>query len=156
KTRDNVKYHLRQLGRAALGKRSYKLERVRLTEKSVLVVDEAGMLDTGRLRRLLFQAEKTQAKRILCGGPGQLQTTGAGAPLRTIAQRLDGATLTQIERQSGDRAWAVESILAIRRGDGEAALKPYAERGLLHVERDTQSAVQKLVKEWKKEGVKKP
>jgi ATP-dependent exoDNAse (exonuclease V) alpha subunit len=154
---DNVKHHLQQLGRAALGKRTYKLDRVRLTEKSLLVVDEAGMLDSATLRRLLVHAERAHAKVVLCGDPDQLQPIGAGAPLRTIAQRLGGASLTQITRQTGeDRAWAVESILAIRRGDGEAALRAYAERGLLHVEKDSRAAAEKLVEEWKKEGVKKP
>jgi hypothetical protein len=36
---DTVKHHARQIGRAALGKRTWKEERIRLTSKSVLVID---------------------------------------------------------------------------------------------------------------------
>ncbi len=153
---DEARHHARQLARAALGKPTYAFERTRLTERTVLVIDEAGMVDTAKMLRLLEHARKANAKVLLVGDPDQLQPIGPGAPLRAIAARLGDAatTLTTITLQRDE--WARESILAIRRGDAEAALRAYAERGLLHVARDRARAVEDLIEVWKKEGVSRP
>ncbi len=154
---DEAKHHLRQTARAALKKPTYKYERVKLTPKSILVIDEAGMVDTAKMLRLLGHAQKAGSKVILVGDPDQIQPIGPGAPLRHLAERVGEAacTLTTITRQRDE--WQRNAILDIRRGDAEKALNAYAERGLVQVERDRQAAVKALVEQWKKDGgAKKP
>ena len=58
---------------------TYALEQgVRLADGSVLVVDEAGMVGTRDLARLLDAAEQAQAKLVLVGDDRQLPEIQAG------------------------------------------------------------------------------
>jgi Ti-type conjugative transfer relaxase TraA len=50
-----------------------------LTDKSVLVIDEAGMIGTRQMERVIREAEKRGAKVVLVGDPQQLQAIEAGA-----------------------------------------------------------------------------
>ncbi len=53
----------------------------------VLVVDEAGMIGTRQMERVIGEAEKRGAKVVLVGDPEQLQAIEAGAAFRSIAER---------------------------------------------------------------------
>jgi conjugative relaxase-like TrwC/TraI family protein len=147
-----MKHHAKQLLRAALGKHTYALDRTRLTPKSVLVLDEAGMIDTPTMVRLMEHVNRIGCKTIICGDPAQLQSLGVGAPLVALAShsRLGAACLATITRQK--EQWKIESIMAIRRGEAEVALRSYAERGFLTVAADSQAAKQSLLQTWLKRG----
>src|SRR5690606_16915832 len=71
----------------------------RLTEKSVVVLDEAGMVDTEAVRRLMRHVDAAGAKLILQGDMRQLQPIGAGAGMALVSQQLGHAPLTEIRRQ---------------------------------------------------------
>src|SRR5690606_10578240 len=73
---------------------------MRLSSKDVLVVDEAGMLDTNQTRRLLVHAHKAGAKAILQGDTQQLQPIGAGSGMSLATSAVGSARLTEIRRQS--------------------------------------------------------
>ncbi|MFY2764357.1 MobF family relaxase [Arenimonas sp. MALMAid1274] len=73
--------------------------RVELGAKDVLVVDEAGMIDTNQTRQLLAHAQQAGAKVILQGDENQLQPIGAGSGLTLAKRAVDGAKLTEIRRQ---------------------------------------------------------
>lgn len=62
-----------------------------LAPGSVLVVDEAGMVDTRTLARLLDHAEQLEVKVVLVGDPHQLPEIDAGGLFRTLATRLGAA-----------------------------------------------------------------
>ncbi len=149
---DEAKHHLRQTARAALKKPTHGYERVKLTSKSILVIDEAGMVDTAKMLRLLDHVRRAGAKAILVGDPDQIQPIGPGAPLRHLAARVGEAAcaLTAITRQR--EQWQRDAILDILGGAAEKALAAYAVRGLLRVERDRNAAVAALVEQWKKDG----
>lgn len=53
-----------------------------LTDRSILVIDEAGMIGTRQMERVLAEAEKRHAKVVLVGDPEQLQAIEAGAAFR--------------------------------------------------------------------------
>ena len=55
-----------------------------LTARDVLVIDEAGMVGTRQLERVLSHATETGAKVVLVGDPKQLQAIEAGAAFRSI------------------------------------------------------------------------
>jgi Ti-type conjugative transfer relaxase TraA len=113
-----------------------------LTSRDVLVIDEAGMIGTRQLARVLEVAEKAHAKVVLVGDPEQLQAIEAGAPFRGIAAAHGVAELAQVRRQrqewqrtatgqlaSGRTAEALaayqnqHSIVAVeQRGDARSAL----------------------------------
>lgn len=83
--------------------------RMSLTAKDVLVVDEAGMLDTNQTRKLLSHAHKGGAKVILQGDIYQLQAIGAGAGMSLAKRAEKGVKLTEVRRQARveDRETAV-------------------------------------------------
>src|SRR5262249_5422839 len=55
---DDAAHHVRQLTKAAAGKRTTPLERVELDSNSVLVIDEAGMIGSRHFERLIREAER--------------------------------------------------------------------------------------------------
>lgn len=70
-----------------------------LTDKDVLVIDEAGMIDANQTRRLLSYAQKGGAKVILQGDEMQLQPIGAGSGMALAKVAVDDVQLTEIRRQ---------------------------------------------------------
>lgn len=86
-----------------LGKldRGHKLTKdiPQLTSKSVVVLDEAGMVDTEAVRRLMRHVDDAGAKLILQGDMKQLQAIGAGAGMALVSEKLGQAELSEIRRQ---------------------------------------------------------
>ena len=82
----------------------------RLNAKSVVVLDEAGMVDTEAVRRLMRYVDAAGGKIILQGDMKQLQPIGAGAGMALVSQQLGQAELTEIRRQKNevDRATALQ------------------------------------------------
>ena len=60
--------------------------RDRLGPRDVLVIDEAGMIGSRQLGRVLAEARKAGAKVVLVGDAQQLQPIEAGAPFRAIVE----------------------------------------------------------------------
>ena len=61
-----------------------------LTDRDVLVIDEAGMVGTRQLERVLPHAARARAKVVLVGDPQQLQSIEAGAAFRSLHERHGG------------------------------------------------------------------
>ncbi|KND60659.1 Conjugal transfer protein TraA [Candidatus Burkholderia verschuerenii] len=73
-----------------------------LTSRDVLVIDEAGMVGTRQLERVLSHAAEAGAKVVLVGDPQQLQSIEAGAAFRSIHERHGGAEIGEVRRQRED------------------------------------------------------
>src|SRR3546814_6728485 len=58
-----------------------------LTSSHVLVIDEAGMIGSRQMARVLSEAEKRGAKVVRVRSEEQLQAIEAGAAFRSIAER---------------------------------------------------------------------
>jgi ATP-dependent exoDNAse (exonuclease V) alpha subunit len=127
---------------------------VRLKQKTLLVVDEAGMLDTRTMFNTVSYALSRGAKILLVGDRHQLQPIGAGGPFGAIADRLGASRLSDIARQR--ESWQIEAIRAIQRGEGGCALQEYAQRGLLTIAKTRSEARKEVIEAWKKEGVRNP
>jgi Ti-type conjugative transfer relaxase TraA len=69
-----------------------------LTARDVLVIDEAGMVGTRQMERVLSHAAEAGAKVVLVGDPQQLQSIEAGAAFRSIHQRHGGGNEPEIQR----------------------------------------------------------
>lgn len=144
----------RDIGRAAVGKEPWGAEPIRLTPKTVLVVDEAGMVGTRQLEKLTEKVLSAGAKLILVGDERQLQAIEAGGPFASLGNRLGRAILSDIQRQR--EPWAKEAVRKLAEGDAKAALREYAARGLVTVTDDRKSAMESLVKSWKEKGAGNP
>ena len=81
---------------------SWAQDRDRLTSRDVLVVDEAGMVGSRQMERVLSEARDRGAKVVLVGDAKQLQAIEAGAAFRSVAERHGAAEITDIRRQRDD------------------------------------------------------
>lgn len=121
-----------------------------LDKKTVLVVDEAGMVATPDMRRLVLQCQKAGAKLVLVGDERQLQPIGPGAPFLELGERFTRAELVDVRRQS--EPWAREAVKDMADGRAKAALQAFAERGLLTVSPTRDDSMRELVSKWRSGG----
>ncbi|WP_448662835.1 Ti-type conjugative transfer relaxase TraA [Sphingomonas sp. CJ20] len=117
-----------------------------LTDKSVLVIDEAGLIGSRQMERVVAEAEKRGAKIVLVGDPEQLQAIEAGAAFRATAERHGGVEITEVRRQRED--WQRDATRQLATGRTEEALGVYARAGML-VESETRAeAREALIERW--------
>ena len=117
-----------------------------LGPKTVLVIDEAGMVGTRQMARLVALAESAGAKLVLVGDERQLQAIDAGGPFAALVKGLGAARLTEIRRQK--EGWARDAVFEIAGGEASRALSRFQERGLFFVGKDRKDAVRQLVSDW--------
>lgn len=101
----------------------------RLSSRSVVVVDEAGMVDSRQLGRVLGQAEAAGAKVVLLGDPAQLKPIGAGDAYRGLLELYPSAALETIRRQT--EGWQREASAELAAGRVARALAVYEAAGRL-------------------------
>jgi len=137
-----------------LDKQIERRERFQLNEKTVLVVDEAGMIGTKQMAALIAQAKQSGAKVVLVGDARQLQSVEVGGPFQALQKRQGAAELTSIIRQK--EAWQREAVADFADGNAERALRAYLNQGCLNIAEDREGANRSLINAWKSEGLKKP
>lgn len=117
-----------------------------LTSKTVLVIDEAGMVGSRQLTQILDHAEQAQAKVVLVGDHQQLQPIDAGGAFRLLAQNLGYASLQNIQRQKTleDR----KIVMQLATGQSEQALAAMRKQGNLHVQSTQEKAIENLIEDW--------
>lgn len=125
-----------------------------LDSKTVLVVDEAGMVGTRQMARLVDETWKSSTKLVLVGDAKQLQPVEAGGPFKAISEKLGHVELRDIRRQRDE--WAREAVTKVAAGESQSALYEFAMRGQLHVAEDRKSAEAELISRWKHKGVERP
>jgi Ti-type conjugative transfer relaxase TraA len=101
-----------------------------LTSRDVLVLDEAGMVGTRQLERVLSHAAEAGAKVVLVGDPQQLQSIEAGAAFRSIHERHGGSEITEVRRQRED--WQRDATRDLATGRTGAAIHAYDGHGMVH------------------------
>ena len=117
-----------------------------LDTTTVLVVDEAAMVGTRKLARLLAQAKAAGTKVVLVGDPCQLPEIEAGGSFAGLQDRLGASHLRDNRRQSD--AWERATLAELRAGDPNRALDDYISHDRVH-HADTDDAVRdRLVDAW--------
>ena len=117
-----------------------------LASNDVLVVDEAGMIGSRQMERVLSHARDAGAKVVLVGDPEQLQAIEAGAAFRSIAERHGAAEITQVRRQHED--WQKDATRALATGRTAEAIHAYAAKGMIHAVATREAARAELVEGW--------
>ncbi|MGQ2933874.1 MAG: Ti-type conjugative transfer relaxase TraA [Sphingopyxis sp.] len=121
-------------------------DRDRLTDKHILVIDEAGMVGTRQLERVVSEAERQGAKAVLVGDPQQLQAIEAGAAFRSVAERHGAVEIVDIRRQQED--WQREATRELATGRTGDAIGRYADAGFVHASDTREAARVELVDAW--------
>ncbi|NRC57283.1 Ti-type conjugative transfer relaxase TraA [Neoaquamicrobium sediminum] len=121
-----------------------------LEKGDVIVVDEAGMVSSKQLARIIARVEDAGAKIVLVGDAEQLQPIEAGAAFRAISERVGLMELEGIRRQTED--WAQEASRDFARGRVGKALDAYNDRGHVTWSDTREAAHEALVADWLADG----
>jgi Ti-type conjugative transfer relaxase TraA len=132
----------------------WKQGREQLSERDVLVIDEAGLTGTRQMERVLSAARDAGAKVVLVGDPEQLQAIEAGASFRSLAEAHGAVEITEIRRQRDD--WQRGATRALATGRTGEAIHAYGEKGMVHSAETRESARDELVEGWDQARVSDP
>ncbi|WP_316179282.1 Ti-type conjugative transfer relaxase TraA [Bradyrhizobium sp. SZCCHNRI1009] len=125
-----------------------------LKSSDVLVVDEAGMVGTRQLERVLSHAAEAGAKVVLVGDPQQLQAIEAGAAFRSIYERHGGAEIGEVRRQRED--WQRGATRDLATGKVGHALEAYRAHGMVHEAESRDQARGDLIDHWDRDRQSSP
>jgi Ti-type conjugative transfer relaxase TraA len=117
-----------------------------LDPSDVLVIDEAGMVGTRQLERVLSRAAEAGAKVVLVGDPQQLQSIEAGAAFRWVHARHGGAELGEVRRQRAD--WQRAATRDLATGSIGEAIHAYDSHGKVHEAETREQARCDLIDRW--------
>lgn len=120
----------------------------------VLVIDEAGMIGTRQMERVIAEVQKRGAKAVLVGDPDQLQAIEAGAAFRSIAERHGSVEITDIRRQHED--WQRLATRQLATGRTGEAVHAYQEAGYVHAAESREAARGDLIDRWDVELIAHP
>ena len=117
-----------------------------LSPRTVLLVDEAGMVGSAELAALIEAADRAQAKLVLVGDHQQLGEIEAGGLYRALAERGAPILLDEVIRHNHevDR----EAARMIREGEGRAALELYRSSERVTVAPDAEARREAMVADW--------
>lgn len=118
-----------------------------LARRSVLLVDEAGMVDSATAARLIHHAEAAEAKLVLVGDPEQLGEIEAGGLFRALADRTDPIQLHEVIRH--ERELDREAAKRIREGEGREALSLYEAGDRVTVAPNAEARREAMVRDWR-------
>ncbi|MGH9151299.1 MAG: MobF family relaxase [Acidimicrobiales bacterium] len=117
-----------------------------LDASSVVVVDEAGMLGSRRLVRLLRHTAAAGGKLVLVGDPKQLPEIDAGGLFAALARTCGHVVLTENRRQHDRRERRAARELRSR--DVDKALLSLSRAGRLSTDDNADALRDRLVHDW--------
>jgi hypothetical protein len=130
--------------------KSVERGRLLLDSRSVVVVDELGLLGTRQLNTLLRAQETHEFQIVGIGDPKQMQSIEAGAVLDLLRRGLGESAIptlaTSVRQQDKEER---ETTLMFRNGETAAAVQRKAENGTLRaIPGGYEDAVQAVVALW--------
>lgn len=120
----------------------------------VLVIDEAGMIGTRQMTRVMSKCQEIGAKLVLVGDPDQLQPIEAGTPFRDLVAIHGAAKLTEIHRQKLD--WQKQASRDLADGKTAQAVKAYKDHGAFTQMGDADEAMDALVERYAMDALSNP
>ncbi|MFL9841138.1 Ti-type conjugative transfer relaxase TraA [Sphingomonas sp. ST-64] len=125
-----------------------------LTENHILVIDEAGMIGSRQMDRVILEAEKRGAKVVLVGDPEQLQAIEAGAAFRSLAERHGSVEITEVRRQH--EGWQRDATRQLATGRTGEAIQAYQEHDAVHAAATRDDARGALIDRWDRDRIANP
>lgn len=111
--------------------KSFEEGRCQYNDKSILVLDEAGMVDVGRFDQLLRAVKHLGVKLIVVGDGAQLQPVEAGPAFRLVTEKLGRSELNTVVRQK--EKWQRETTVLFGQQKTKEAIQKYEEKECIHV-----------------------
>jgi len=129
---------------------TWRLDRgqLALTDRHVVILDEAAMTDDRALLRVLSAASEARAKVVLVGDHRQLGAVGPGGGFEALVDRF-GPAVHVLADNVRQRHVAERAALAeLRAGNVATAVATYARRGQIVVSPDRSTAIDAVVEGW--------
>jgi Ti-type conjugative transfer relaxase TraA len=128
--------------------------RTRWDRGTVVMVDEAAMLDSRVTGELFAEARRAGAKVILAGDDRQLASIERGGLFTELRQRHGAAEITEITRQRTD--WQRAAARDLAEGRFEEAVAAFDQAGAITWTHDHVDARAALVATWKRDTAAEP
>lgn len=123
-----------------------------LGRNAVIVADEAGMIGTKDMAKLVEAAGRAGAKLVLTGDTRQLAPVVAGAPMRALVQAVGTSRMEEIQRQRGrsesEGAWMRAASKDFAAGEIVRAMEAYDRAGAITWADDREAAIGALVQDY--------
>ncbi len=111
--------------------KSFEEGRCQYGEKSVLVLDEAGMVDVERFGKFLGAVRSLGVKAVVVGDGAQLQPVEAGPAFRLVTERVGVSRLEKVVRQKEE--WQKEATVLFGKQESKTAIQAYQSKGHVHL-----------------------
>ncbi len=129
-------------------------DRYKLDDKTVLVIDEIGMVGTRQMQLLMQEAKNTGAKIIGCGDPEQIPPVEAGCPFRVMLERQEHVRLENVIRQKIE--WQRQATVELSTRQHSKALHRYYHHGHIHEHQTRVDAMNAIVENWNDYHINNP
>lgn len=114
--------------------------------KSVLVIDEAAMIGSKQLSRIINHAKERGSKVVLLGDHRQLQAIESGAAFRNITDEIKPAVLSEVYRQKDD--WQKQASKDFGQGNTQKALNTYLAYGRIEFNETHEDTIKALASDY--------
>ena len=131
-----------------------KNDRDQWNEKTVIIVDEAAMMDTKIMNELASRADAAKAKLILVGDDRQLASVDRGGLFTELRQRHGASELSEVTRQRDEGHKATSEMLA--RGEFGEAVDALNKLGCITRNNHQDESREALVEQWGKDTANAP
>ena len=121
---------------------------VSLDDRTVVVIDEAGMADDINLARLTLAAHRAGSAVVLVGDPRQLDAVGPGGALTGLISRHPDLVVTLDENVRQTNPAERHALAELRHGNPERALGWYATNNRFHVSPDRIETLARMADAW--------
>jgi len=122
--------------------------------RTLVIVDEAAMMDTRTYKRLMDRAAESGAKVILAGDDRQLGSVERGGMFTAIKEAHGSVKISKVLRQ--DKDWQREASEDFSEGRMAEGLRAYAEHGHVHWSKDIEESRSRLLSDWDMDSREKP
>ena len=122
--------------------------------RTVVMVDEAAMLDTKLMAMVTAHAHEAGAKLILVGDDRQLSSIDRGGMFGALKDRHGAAELSEVKRQHKIDERRASEMMA--EGNFHDALGIYDQKGAIHWTRTQGEARAALIEQWAKDSAADP
>jgi hypothetical protein len=122
--------------------------------RTLVILDEAAMLDTRTTKRLMDRAAETGAKVIIAGDDRQLASMERGGMFTAIKENYGSAKITKVRRQDTD--WQRQASEDFSEGRVAEGLRAYAEHGHVHWSGTVNESRDRLLSDWDMDSRERP
>lgn len=140
--------------------------KITLTNKTLLVIDEAGLVGSRHFAAIIDAVSAAGAKLIPTGDSRQLLPVAAGGALEALVHEIGSARIDTVRRQGGHvrddlAAYASyqpmrDAVTQLSNGESESALALYESLGAISIEDNQESQMLAAVEAWKKDREDEP